>query len=72
MQEMRVQSLGWEAPHEGGNSNPLQYSCWENPMVRGVWQAIVCGGHKQSDHVCIHAIQQIQEGQIQPIACFYK
>ena len=24
-----------------GNSNPLQYSCLENPMVRGTWQATV-------------------------------
>ena len=23
----------------GGHSNSLQYSCLENPMVRGVWQA---------------------------------
>ena len=23
----------------GGNGNPLQYSCLENPMDRGVWQA---------------------------------
>ena len=22
----------------GGHSNPLQYSCLENPMDRGVWQ----------------------------------
>ena len=22
-----------------GNSNPLQYSCLENPMDRGAWQA---------------------------------
>ena len=22
-----------------GNGNPLQYSCLENPMDRGVWQA---------------------------------
>ena len=22
----------------GGNGNPLQYSCWENPMDRGAWQ----------------------------------
>ena len=22
-----------------GNSNPLQYSCLENPMDRGTWQA---------------------------------
>ena len=25
----------------GGNGNPLQYSCWENPMDRGAWQATV-------------------------------
>ena len=24
-----------------GYGNPLQYSCLENPMDRGVWQAIV-------------------------------
>ena len=27
----------------GGNGNPLQYSCLENPMDRGVWQATVNG-----------------------------
>ena len=26
-----------------GNGNPLQYSCLENPMDRGAWQAIVNG-----------------------------
>ena len=30
MQEMQVQSLGWE-----GNGNPLQYYCLENSMDRG-------------------------------------
>ena len=25
----------------GGHGNPLQYSCLENPMVRGTWRAIV-------------------------------
>ena len=25
----------------GGNDNPLQYSCLENPMNRGAWWAIV-------------------------------
>ena len=24
-----------------GNGNPLRYSCLENPMGRGVWQATV-------------------------------
>ena len=27
----------------GGHGNPLQYSCLENPHVRGPWQAIVHG-----------------------------
>ena len=26
-----------------GNGNPLQYSCLENPMGRGAWQATVNG-----------------------------
>ena len=25
----------------GGNGNPLRYSCLENPMDRGAWQATV-------------------------------
>ena len=27
----------------GGNGNPLQYSCLENPMDRGAWRAAVHG-----------------------------
>ena len=27
----------------GGNGNPLQYSCLENPMDRGAWYAAVHG-----------------------------
>ena len=27
----------------GGNGNPLQYYCLENPMDRGAWQARVHG-----------------------------
>ena len=39
--------VGWipgsgRSPREG-NDNPLQYSCLENPMDRGVWQATVLG-----------------------------
>ena len=26
-----------------GNGNPLQYSCLENPIERGAWQATVHG-----------------------------
>ena len=25
----------------GGHGNPLQDSCWENPMDRGAWQTTV-------------------------------
>ena len=33
--------------HSGeGNGNPLQYSCLENPVDRGAWQATVLGGAK--------------------------
>ena len=31
----------------GGNGNPLQYSCLENPTDRGGLQSV--GGHKELD-----------------------
>ena len=34
-------TLGSERYPGKGNGNPLQYSCLENPMDRGAWQAIV-------------------------------
>ena len=39
------------------NGNPLQYSCLENSMGRGTWQAIIHGGCKKPDttehtHTC--------------------
>ena len=35
---------GSERSPGGGNDNPLQYSCLENPMDREAWQATVHGG----------------------------
>ena len=32
---------GWGRSFGGGNGNPLQYSCLENSMDRGAWQATV-------------------------------
>ena len=32
---------GLERSPGGGHDNPLQYSCLENPMARGAWQATV-------------------------------
>ena len=39
MQEMQVLILGSGRAPGGGNGNPLQNSCWENPMNRGAWWA---------------------------------
>ena len=33
----------------GGNGNPFQDLCLENPMDREAWRATVHGGHKESD-----------------------
>ena len=32
---------GLERSSGGGHSNPIQYSCLENPMDRGAWWATV-------------------------------
>ena len=34
---------------EGGNGNPLQYTCLENPTDRGIWQATVHSIGEESD-----------------------
>ena len=34
---------GWRKSPGEGNGNPLQYSCLDNPMDRGVWRATVHG-----------------------------
>ena len=44
-QEIQVRFLG----QEEGNGNPLQYSCLENPMDRGSWQATVHAVAKELD-----------------------
>ena len=50
-----------------GNGNPLQYSCLENSMDRGVWQAAVHGVTKKSDmteHACTQPIRVSIEGRL--------
>ena len=39
---------GWGRSPGEGHSNPVQYSCLENPMDRGAWWATV-QSHKESD-----------------------
>ena len=43
--------VGQSQGREGGNDNPLQYSCPENPMDRGAWQAIVHEVAKTEDTI---------------------
>ena len=45
----------------GGNGNPFQYSCQENPMDRGAWWATVHGVTEwdMSEHACR---QEVYEG----------
>ena len=43
IQETQVQSLGRGRSPGEGNVYPLQYSCLENSMDRGAWQATVHG-----------------------------
>ena len=49
-----------------GHGNPLQYSCLENPMDRGAWQATVLGVAKSQTwlkqlcmHTSLYMVQQI-------------
>ena len=48
VQEMQVQSLGWEDPPEKEMAL-LQYSCLGNPMDRGAWRK-QSWGHKRIGH----------------------
>ena len=38
----------------GGNGNPLQSACLENPMNRGAWWAAVCGVTKSWTQLSKH------------------
>ena len=46
---------GWRRSPEVGNGNPLQYSCLENPMERGPWQATVRGVAKSQTRLSTQA-----------------
>ena len=57
----------------GGHGNPLQYSCLENPMDRGAWQAAVHGVAKSqtqlSDFTFHFSFSCIGEGNGNPLQC---
>ena len=66
-QETQVRSLGQEDPLEKG-SYPLQYSCLENPMDRGVWRAAK-SWTRLSDKACTHSVvKQLQNSDSRGVA----
>ena len=49
IKDMSSVPVSGRSPGEG-NGNPLQYSCLENPMDRGAWQAIQSMGLQRVRH----------------------
>ena len=52
-------NFGWGRSPRGGDGNPLKYSCLENPMDKGAWQAIVhrfaeLDTAEMTEHGCIY------------------
>ena len=45
---------GWGRSPGVGNGTPLQYSCLENSMDRGAWQATVQGVAKSQTQLSTH------------------
>ena len=50
---------GWGRPPGGGNGNPLQFSCLENPTDRGAWWVAV---HGVTESDTTEATRQQQQG----------
>ena len=44
----------WRRSNGEGNGNPLQYSCLENSMDRGVWWATIHGVEKSQTWLSVH------------------
>ena len=59
VQETQVRSLGGKDSPGERNGNPLQYSCLENPMDRGTWQATGHAGSQSVGHVLATTQQQM-------------
>ena len=54
----------------GEHSNPLQYSCLENPMDRGAWQATVLGITKSRTGLSVHTHMPLEGCSGTPLAPF--
>ena len=58
---------GWGRSPGGGNGYPLRYSCLENPMDRGAWQAAVRVCVCVCVCVCVFGAIQIQGNTAQTV-----
>ena len=57
-------------PPGGGNGNPLQCSCLENPTDRGAWRATVCGVAEEWTRLSASTTTAFHGGDSQgPISC---
>ena len=54
----------------GGNGNPLQYSCLENAMDRGAWQATVHGVTKSGTGLSTHKGNASRDKMYKPLASY--
>ena len=52
--------LGLGRFHREGNGNPLQYSCLQNPMDRGIWWATDHGVTKSLTGLSMHALDNLK------------
>ena len=69
---MWVKTMAWShIPFGEGNGNPLQYSCLENPMDGGAWEAAVHGVLKSpTEQLHFHfSLSCIGEGNDNPFQC---
>ena len=49
-----------------GNGNPVQYSCLENPMDRGAWQAAAHGVARVGHHLATEPPPPLHAGLLAP------
>ena len=60
---------GLGRPPGGGNGNPLQYSCMENPMDRGAWHATIYGVTKSRTRLSTHMGEQTYCHNVWSVSC---
>ena len=55
-----------------GNGNPLQFSCLENQMNRGAWQAAIHGVAKKVRHGLPNKTTEIDDGKFGSGVCLFR